>query len=133
MLRYIRTLLEVDEHKVQTASTGEEAVAHVQKGLSPDLVLLDLLMPGIDGLADSGTTPQAQTRTESGHALLRQRPRKVVQAMRLGAVDYLTKPAQKAELDAVIGLCIGTAKGDRSPEKWKSFATTSFSSRPARR
>ena len=33
MLRYIRTLLEVDEHKVQTASTGEEAVEHVQKGL----------------------------------------------------------------------------------------------------
>ena len=50
MLRYIRTLLEVDEHKVQTASTGEEAVAHVEKGLHPDLVLLDLLMPGIDGL-----------------------------------------------------------------------------------
>src|SRR6202049_5392821 len=50
MLRYIRTLLEVDEHKVQTASTGEEAVERVQKGLHPDLVLLDLLMPGIDGL-----------------------------------------------------------------------------------
>jgi len=35
MLRYIRTLLEVDEHKVQTASTGEEAVERVQKGLQP--------------------------------------------------------------------------------------------------
>ncbi len=35
MLRYIRTLLEVDEHKVQTASTGEEAVEQVQKGLRP--------------------------------------------------------------------------------------------------
>ena len=32
MLRYIRTLLEVDEHKVETASTGEEALARVQKG-----------------------------------------------------------------------------------------------------
>ena len=50
MLRYIRTLLEVDDHKVQTASTGEEAIACVEKGLQPDLVLLDLLMPGIDGL-----------------------------------------------------------------------------------
>jgi len=38
--------------------------------------------------------------------------RKVVQAMRLGAIDYLTKPFQKAELDAVIGQCIGTAKAE---------------------
>src|SRR3989442_15517909 len=50
MLRYIRTLLEVDDYKVATASTGEEALERVQKGLQPDLVLLDLLMPGIDGL-----------------------------------------------------------------------------------
>ena len=36
--------------------------------------------------------------------------RKVVQAMRLGAQDYLTKPFQKAELDAVIDLCLGQGK-----------------------
>ena len=35
---------------MQTASTGEEALQQVEKGLRPDLVLLDLLMPGIDGL-----------------------------------------------------------------------------------
>ena len=34
MLRYIRTLLEVDHYKVETASTGEEAVERVQKGLA---------------------------------------------------------------------------------------------------
>ena len=47
MLRYIRTLLEVDNHTVQTASTGEEALELVEKGLQPNLVLLDLLMPTI--------------------------------------------------------------------------------------
>ena len=50
MLRYIRTLLEVDDYKVETASTGEEALQRVDKGMEPDLVLLDVLMPGIDGL-----------------------------------------------------------------------------------
>jgi len=50
MQRYIKTLLEVDDYKVETASTGEEALERVQKGLQPDLVLLDVLMPGIDGL-----------------------------------------------------------------------------------
>ncbi len=51
MLRYIRTLLEVDNHKVETASTGEEAVAMIQKGLHPKLLgAAAFLMPGIDGL-----------------------------------------------------------------------------------
>ena len=42
MLRYIRTLLEVDDYKVETASTGEEALERVEKGLEPELVLLDV-------------------------------------------------------------------------------------------
>ncbi len=113
MLRYIRTLLEVDAHKVQTASTGEEAVEHVQKGLSPDLVLLDLLMPGIDGLQTLEQLRKLKPGLKVVMLSCVNDTRKVVQAMRLGAVDYLTKPFQKAELDAVIGMCIGTAKGDR--------------------
>src|SRR6202162_677722 len=112
MLRYIRTLLEVDEHKVQTASTGEEAVERVQKGLQPDLVLLDLLMPGIDGLQTLEKLRQLKPGLKVVMLSCVNDTRKVVQAMRLGAIDYLTKPFQKAELDAVIGACVGTAKGE---------------------
>src|SRR5271168_2284049 len=110
MLRYIRTLLEVDEHKVQTASTGEEAVEHVQKGLHPDLVLLDLLMPGIDGLETLEKLRQLKPGLKVVMLSCVNDTRKVVQAMRLGAIDYLTKPFQKAELDAVIGQCVGNSK-----------------------
>lgn len=113
MLRYIRTLLEVDDHKVQTACTGEEAVEYVQKGSSPDLVLLDLLMPGIDGLQTLDQLRRLKPGLKVVMLSCVNDTRKVVQAMRLGAVDYLTKPFQKAELDAVIGQCIGTsAKGE---------------------
>ena len=112
MLRYIRTLLEVDEHKVQTASTGEEAVEHVRKGLQPDLVLLDLLMPGIDGLQTLEQLRHLKPGLKVVMLSCVNDTRKVVQAMRLGAIDYLTKPFQKAELDAVIGQCIGTAKAE---------------------
>jgi len=113
MLRYIRTLLEVDEHKVQTASTGEEAVERVQKGLHPDLVLLDLLMPGIDGLQTLEQLRHLQPGLKVVMLSCVNDTRKVVQAMRLGAIDYLTKPFQKAELDAVIGQCVGAAaKGE---------------------
>src|SRR5467141_4113875 len=110
MLRYIRTLLEVDDYKVETASTGEEAVQRVEKGMVPDLVLLDVLMPGIDGLE----TLEQLRRMKPGLQVVMlscvNDARKVVQAMRLGAHDYLTKPFQKAELDAVIDQCLGQGK-----------------------
>jgi two-component system response regulator AtoC len=110
MLRYIRTLLEVDDYKVETASTGEEALQHVEKGMLPDLVLLDVLMPGIDGLE----TLERLRRMKPGIKVVMlscvNDARKVVQAMRLGAHDYLTKPFQKAELDAVIDQCLGQGK-----------------------
>jgi two-component system, NtrC family, response regulator AtoC len=112
MLRYIRTLLEVDEHKVQTATTGEEAVQHVQKGLQPDLVLLDLLMPGIDGLQTLEQLRQIKPGLKVVMLSCVNDTRKVVQAMRLGASDYLTKPFQKAELDSVIHQCLGSAKNE---------------------
>jgi DNA-binding NtrC family response regulator len=110
MLRYIRTLLEVDDYKVETANTGEEALERVQKGLQPDLVLLDLLMPGIDGLQTLEQLRQAKPGLKVVMLSCVNDTRKVVQAMRLGAHDYLTKPFQKAELDAVIDQCIGSAK-----------------------
>ncbi len=110
MLRYIRTLLEVDEYKVETASTGEEAIERVQKGLQPDLVLLDLLMPGIDGLQTLEQLRQIRPGVKVVMLSCVSDTRKVVQAIRLGAHDYLTKPFQKAELDAVIDQCLGSTQ-----------------------
>src|SRR4051795_7353102 len=108
MLRYIRTLLDVDEYKVETATTGEEALERVQKGLQPDLVLLDLLMPGIDGLQTLEQLRELRPGVKVVMLSCVSDTRKVVQAMRLGAHDYLTKPFQKAELDAVIDQCLAS-------------------------
>src|SRR5450755_2883718 len=107
MLRYIRTLLEVDDYSVQTASTGEEALQQVEKGLRPDLVLLDLLMPGIDGLKTLEQLRQLVPGLKVVMLSCVSDTRKVVQAIRLGAQDYLTKPFQKAELTTVIDQCLG--------------------------
>jgi len=107
MLRYIRTLLEVEDYTVQTASTGEEALQQVEKGLRPDLVLLDLLMPGIDGLQTLEQLRQLVPGLKVVMLSCVSDTRKVVQAIRLGAQDYLTKPFQKAELTTVIDQCLG--------------------------
>src|SRR6201981_1309952 len=107
MLRYIKTLLEVDNYKVETATTGEEALQKIEKGLEPDLILLDVLMPGIDGLQTLEQLRQKRPTAKVDMLFFGNDTRKVVQAMKLGAQDYLTKPFQKAELDSVIDLSLG--------------------------
>jgi len=116
MLRYIKTLLEVDDYRVETASTGEEALQKIDKGLEPDLVLLDVLMPGIDGLQTLEQVRQKRPGAKVVMLSCVNDTRKVVQAMKLGAQDYLTKPFQKAELDSVIDLCLDQRKQTFSGE-----------------
>src|SRR5205807_5393418 len=116
MQRYIRTLLEIDDHQVESASTGEEALQKVENGLEPNLVLLDLLMPGIDGLEPLEGLRKLQPNIKVVMLSCVNDTKKVVQAIRLGAVDYITKPFQKAELDAVIDQCLGTNQQNYSGE-----------------
>src|SRR3954463_10302655 len=98
MQRYIKTLLEIDDHHVETAWTGEQAVELMQNGMEPNLVLLDLLMPGIDGWE----TLEKHRKPEPDRKLVMlscvNDTKKVLQAIRFGEVDYITKPFQKAEL-----------------------------------
>src|SRR5437899_12463414 len=49
MLRYMRTLLEVDSYRVETLSSGLAALDRLQKEPLPDLVLLDVVMQDLDG------------------------------------------------------------------------------------
>ena len=50
MLRYMQTLLEVDSFRVETAASGFEALDRVQREPPPQLVILDVVMPELDGL-----------------------------------------------------------------------------------
>jgi len=106
MLRYLQTLLEADSYRVATAAGGEEALRQVQQDPYPDLVLLDLLMPGLNGLQ----TLEQLSKLRPGIPVVMLScvgdTRKVAQAIRLGAQDYLTKPFQKATLDAVLSHCL---------------------------
>lgn len=107
MLRYLRTLLEVEGYRVETATNGAEAIQRLQHPPAPDLLLLDVLMPVLDGL-------QTLEQVRALHPQLKvvmlscvSDTRKVVQAIRLGAQDYLTKPFQKSDLEALIEQCLG--------------------------
>jgi DNA-binding NtrC family response regulator len=83
--------LDVRGMKVDTAMNGEQAV---EKAIHKrfDAVVLDLAMPGMDGIDTlrvmKGHNPDLQIIILSGHATLK----KGVEAMRLGALDILEKP-----------------------------------------
>ena len=105
MLRYLQTLLEVDSYKVETADSGTAALGRIERDPAPDLVLLDLLMPDLDGLQTLEKIRQSRPRLKVIMLSCLSDTRKVVQAIRLGAHDYLTKPFQKAELDRALKSC----------------------------
>jgi CheY-like chemotaxis protein len=50
LLRYYRTLLELDAYQVETAASGVEALQALRHGLEPDVVILDWQMPHLNGL-----------------------------------------------------------------------------------
>src|SRR5919205_2139922 len=102
MLRYMQTLLETENYRVETATNGAEAVRRVEQDPTPDLVLMDLLMPNMDGLEALQRTRQARPNVKVVMLSCVSETKKVVEAIRLGAQDYLTKPFHKSDLDAVL-------------------------------
>src|SRR5512142_2985730 len=107
MRRYIATLLEVESYAVDTAESGEEAIARIQAGLIPDLVLLDVLMPGLDGLQTLEHLRRIQPQLKVIMLSCVSDTRKVAQAIRTGALDYVTKPFQQVDLQEVIEQALG--------------------------
>lgn len=110
--RYMQTLLELDNYRVEIAANGAAAVDRIKKGPDPDLVFLDVLMPELDGLAALERMRKLKPQLKVVMLSCVSDTPKVVLSMRLGAQDYLTKPFEKHELDTVIARCIGTPSGE---------------------
>ena len=102
MLRYMRTLLQLQSCDVQMANSGHKAIEQIQQGLSPDLIFLDLLMPGMDGLQTLERLRQINPRLRVIMLSCLKDTPKVVEAMRFGADDYLNKPLDGAAVEQVL-------------------------------
>ena len=98
--KYLRTLLEVDGFEVETLPNGKEALKRIGEGERPDFIILDVLMPEIDGLETLRQLMQIDRSLNIIMLSCANEVNTVVEAIRLGALDYLTKPFEKVELDA---------------------------------
>jgi DNA-binding NtrC family response regulator len=93
----IRAFLQDRGHRPVTASSGAEALALMERNL-PDVVLCDIQMPGLDGIA---FLQASRSRFQDTPVVLMTADRdldKAIQAIRGGAADYLKKPVNVVEL-----------------------------------
>ncbi len=102
MRAYLATLFEARDFDVDTCDDGARALALLENGADPDLVLLDVMMPGTDGLAALSRIQTSWPEVPVLMVSVVGKAGTIVQAMQLGAADYLTKPFEEAELDAAL-------------------------------
>jgi methyl-accepting chemotaxis protein len=98
-LEMVEAILQ-DGYNISTAKSGKEALGLFYQGLVPHLILLDLIMPGMDGwdtysrikaISDLHDTPIAFLTASSD-------PKDIEHARQMGAVDYIKKPYGSGDL-----------------------------------
>jgi two-component system NtrC family response regulator/two-component system response regulator HydG len=97
----LTTLLREDGYEVESANDAQDGLRLVERQ-APDLVLTDLRMPGMDGIeflkAVKKTHPDTMVIVMTAYGTVKT----AVQAMKLGAEDYLSKPIDVEELEVIV-------------------------------
>jgi DNA-binding NtrC family response regulator len=116
ILRYMRLTLEAQGYDVMTAGGGLEALRLIQEGAKPDIVLLDVQMPDLDGLHTLEQLRSANPALKVIMVSCLSDASKIVKAMRLGATDYLTKPIDEDELFETLRDCLEKPKATETED-----------------
>ena len=97
ILESIKMVLVYEKYQVETARDGVEGIDRFRK-TTPDIVLLDVKMPGMGGIKVLQTLKEIHPLSEvimiSGHSGIEE----AVEASRLGAFDFLEKPISRDKL-----------------------------------
>src|SRR5687768_14389359 len=88
-------------HEVTVYPDGRSAVKGLEKGKF-DVAILDLRMPGMTGIEVleqlKAISPDTEAIVMTGHASMET----AIEAVRLGAFDYITKPCRLSEIETVL-------------------------------
>ena len=116
-MELVKLYLSRDGYRVLTAYDGVEALRLAREG-HPDLIVLDLMLPGIDGLEVCRTL-----RRESDVPIIMLTARTTdedkLTGLGLGADDYVTKPFSPRELAARVRVVLRRLPGERGPDEIK--------------
>ena len=100
--RLLQITLETEGFSVTTAGDGVEGLRKAQEEPRPDLVLLDIMMPGMDGLQVCHTLKNDPSTQKLPVVLLSAKAQShdIELGLRVGADDYITKPPDLLDLVA---------------------------------
>jgi len=107
-IHVLSTILESNGYQVVTAESGESGVSVAKEEL-PDLVLMDVVMPGLNGFQ---ATRQLKKDPATSHipvviVTTKDQETDKIWGMRQGAKDYLTKPVEEGNLINTIQAILG--------------------------
>ena len=114
-IELVKLYLNRDGYRVLTAYNGTNALEIARKN-NPDLIVLDLMLPGINGLEICRTL-----REESDVPIIMLTARTTdddkLTGLELGADDYVTKPFSPRELAARVRAVLRRLPGERGPDE----------------
>lgn len=120
ILRFLKTTLRLAGHEILTASTGQDALA-IFDSEQPDLIVLDLGLPDIDGL-DALRRIREYSMVPVMILTARDDEKDKVHGLELGADDYLTKPFGSRELEARISAVLRRVEWSPQPDDLAEFS-----------
>jgi len=116
----LRRYLEIEGFNVETAEDGESAISTFTEAL-PDLVVLDLMLPRVDGLEVFRWMRSAAALVPVIMLTARRDEMDRVVGLELGADDYVTKPFSPRELVARVKTVLRRCAGNDDPQQLMTF------------
>lgn len=120
LLCYINSAGVLQEHANTILTDAQGALERIRAGLRPRMALVDIATPMWDGLKLLAELKRVQPQiafigiSDSANA------RKVLEAMRLGALDCIVRPCSKAEFQTVVSRCLRLMQVDKNSLPAKS-------------
>jgi two-component system response regulator AtoC len=99
---YLSDFLSSCGYTVECAESGDQAVARLGTGYVPSLVVLDIVMPGINGIEVLENVKKINSTIPVIILSAGGQTKTVVEAMKIGASDFLVKPFEEQELELAI-------------------------------
>jgi DNA-binding response OmpR family regulator len=111
---FIERGLRAEGHSVESIDRGDQALERIRE-IEPDLVVLDVMLPGMDGFEVLGALRAADPELPVVMLTARGEIADRVRGLDLGATDYMMKPFAFAELSARIRAHLRTAEARQPP------------------
>ena len=134
ILEILKINIERNNYKAYCFQDGESAISHILKNL-PDLIILDLMLPGIDGF-DICRLLKNKDLTKNIPILIlsaKGEESDIIKGLELGADDYVTKPFSAKVLSARVNTLLRRSLANEEEAKDKSITFDELSIHPGKR